>query len=129
MVLVVVYVVLIFAVSSIPRLAAPGPEFVASDKVAHAVEYWVLGVLLFRAIRWDVSSSRWATFGFVLSVAATIGALNEFYQGFIPGRDMSIGDWAANLLGSAAGAAAGVFTRLGGPGPAVAGEVQRGRLS
>jgi VanZ family protein len=107
------YVLLIFVVSSIPSLTAPGPDFVPKDKIAHVVEYFILGVLLFKGIGWTVSTSRTATFGFLFAVGASVGALDEIYQSFVPGRMMSILDWYADILGVALGCGAFVFTRRG----------------
>jgi VanZ family protein len=104
----------VFVVSLISTLSASGPEFLLRDKLAHFAEYFILGLLLFRSVRWDISESPWATFGFLVSVAVTIGALNEFCQSFVPGRDMSIGDWVADAVGAAAGVALFTFTPLGG---------------
>jgi len=112
------YIALIFALSSIPKFDTPGPDFWLRDKVVHFIEFLILGLLLFRAVGWQVSRSRWATFGFLISVAGTIGALNEVYQTFIPGREMSAGDWVADLLGAAAGIGVYTFTSLGAPSPA-----------
>ncbi len=110
---IVFYVLLIFAVSSIPSLRAPGPDFVPKDKIAHVVEYFVLGVLLFKGVGWNVNRSRRATFCFLLAVAVSIAAMDEMYQGFIPGREMSILDWSADALGAAMGSGIFVFTGLG----------------
>ena len=107
------YVLLIFVVSSIPSLTAPGPEFVPKDKIAHFVEYFILGALLFKGIGWTVSPSRVATFGFLVAVGASVGALDELYQSFVPGRMMSVYDWLADLVGVAAGCGVFVFTRWG----------------
>jgi len=111
--LVVGYVLLIFIVSSIPSLTAPGPDFVNKDKIAHLVEYSILGALLFKGIGWSASRSRAATFGFIFAVGASIGALDEIYQSFVPGRVMSILDWGADALGTAAGSGIFIFTALG----------------
>jgi VanZ family protein len=110
---VTVFVIFIFAVASIPRFAPPGPEFWLRDKVAHFIEFLILGILLFRAVGWQVSASRWVTFGFLTSVGATIGAVNEVYQTFIPGREMSLGDWLADLAGVAVGIGLYAFTSFG----------------
>jgi uncharacterized protein YfiM (DUF2279 family) len=107
------YIVLIFTLSSIPSLRAPGPEFLPKDKIAHFVEYSILGVLLFKGIGWTVTPSRAATFGFLFAVGASVGALDELYQSFVPGRMMSIFDWYADALGVAVGCGVFVFTRLG----------------
>jgi uncharacterized protein YfiM (DUF2279 family) len=110
--LVVGYVLLIFTVSSIPSLTAPGPDFVPKDKIAHLVEYSILGALLFRGFG-SVSRSRLAMFGFIVVVGASIGALDEIYQSFVPGRMMSIYDWCADLIGTALGSGLFIFTSLG----------------
>jgi len=111
--LVVGYVLLIFIVSSIPSLTAPGPDFIPKDKIAHLVEYSILGALLFKGFGWSVSRSRLATLAFIVAVGASIGALDEIYQSFVPGRMMSIYDWAADATGTALGAGLFVFTPLG----------------
>ena len=89
---VVVYVLIILGGSSIPTLKPPGPDFLPKDKIAHFLEYFVLGVLLFRGAGRSISTRRWVTFGFLVCVAATIGALDEFYQNLIPGRAMDVTD-------------------------------------
>jgi uncharacterized protein YfiM (DUF2279 family) len=117
--LVFLYMVLIFAVSSIPSLTAPGPNFVPKDKIAHTVEYFVLGVLLFRGFGRSVGPSRIATFGLLFAIGAAVAAADELYQSFIPGRLMSIQDWFADALGLAAGIGIFAFggkSRSSGPG-------------
>jgi VanZ family protein len=107
------YVLLIFALSSIPSLRAPGPDFLPKDKIAHFVEYFILGVLVFKNIGWSVSRTRYATFGFLVAVCVSVAAMDEIYQSFIPGREMSILDWSADAFGAAVGSGIFVFTRLG----------------
>ncbi len=117
---VLAYVLLIFAGSSIPSLTPPGPEFLPKDKIAHFSEYFILGVLLFKGVGWTVSRHREATFGFLFAVGASIGALDEIYQSFIPGRTMSIFDWMADAIGVACGCGVFIFSRFGRhPGGAV----------
>jgi VanZ family protein len=110
---VVFYMVLIFALSSIPSLRAPGPDFISKDKIAHVIEYFVLGVLVFRGFGWEVSRSRAATFAFIFALCVSVAAADEIYQGFIPGRNMSVYDWSADALGAAVGSGIFVFTGLG----------------
>lgn len=117
MLLAVLYVLVIFAVSSIPSLRTPGPEFISKDKIAHIVEYSVLGALVFRAVGWRVSRSRAAAFLFVFALCASVAAADELYQSFIPGRSMSALDWAADALGAAVGAGVFAFTGLGAKPP------------
>ncbi|MEJ2720657.1 MAG: VanZ family protein [bacterium] len=98
-----VYLVLIFAASSIPSLSPPGPDFVSKDKVAHVLEYSVLGVLLFRGAGGSPRPSRVATFAFLFAIGVTVAAVDEIYQSFIPGRMMSVYDWFADVSGIAVG--------------------------
>ncbi|UCH82770.1 MAG: VanZ family protein [Candidatus Latescibacterota bacterium] len=107
----ILYVVLIFSLSSIPSLTAPGLEIVPADKIAHTVEYLLLGVLLFKTIGWSVTPSRAAAFAFLFAVGVSVAAVDEFYQSFIPGRMMSIADWCADALG--VGLGVGIFTFVG----------------
>jgi VanZ family protein len=106
------YVVLIFIASSIPTLTPPGPKFAYKDKLAHIAEYMVLGGLLFKGVGFRVSRSRLVTFGFLLAVGASVGALDELYQSYIPGRNMDVYDWYADLLGASTGIGVFVFTAL-----------------
>jgi VanZ family protein len=110
---VLLYIALIFLISSIPSLHAPGPYFLLKDKIAHLAEYFVLGVLMFKGIGWAVSSSRLATFGFLLAVGVSVGALDEIYQSYIPGRTMDIADWYFDAAGVALGIGMFIFTALG----------------
>ncbi|MFQ5512087.1 MAG: VanZ family protein [Candidatus Krumholzibacteriia bacterium] len=109
----VFYVVVIFIASSIPNLSPPGPEFAYKDKIAHLLEYVVLGGLLFKGIGFGASRSKLVTFGFLLAVGASVGALDELYQSYIPNRSMDIYDWCADTLGVMIGVWVLVFTPLG----------------
>lgn len=97
---VALYVALILTVSSIPRLRTPG--FEGSDKVAHFCEYGLLGLLSRRAVK------RPGILGWVLALAigSAIGACDELYQRWVPGRVSSVFDWTADTLGAASGSAA-----------------------
>jgi len=125
---VVVYVLLIFFVSTRPNLKPPGPEFPLKDKAAHFSEYCLLGVLLFRGIGWTASRHRPTTFLFLLSVGASVGAMDEIIQSYVPGRSMSIYDWLADFSGVALGVAVFVFTRLGKRNVAETGQAPGGSM-
>lgn len=124
---VVIYVGLIFTASSLHNV---GPSlFPNMDKVEHGLEYGLFGLLLGRAFRFTVGGKRglWWAVGTAL-VGSAVGALDEFYQSFVPGRDSDIHDWMAD---STAVLLAVLFTQLvsvvprrgrgapgpGGPGP------------
>lgn len=109
----IAYVVLIFFLSSRPYFHAPGPDFEAKDKVAHGIEYFFLGILLFRGIGWSASRDRLMTFLFLFAVGVSVGALDELFQSYIPGRTMSVTDWLADATGIAAGVGLFVLTPLG----------------
>ena len=102
---VVVYLAVIFIGSSFSKLPdLPGG---VSDKVAHAAEYAVLGLLLTRALAapsWLPASLPYAAIAVVL--AGLYGLSDEWHQRFVPGRDFDLMDLAADVAGAAAAAAA-----------------------
>ncbi len=99
----IMYVLLIFFMSTRTSFQPPGPDFELKDKLAHAAEYCLLGLLLFSGIGWTVSRSKGITFLFLFAVGVSIGALDELLQSYVPGRDMDMWDWVADAVGVAAG--------------------------
>jgi VanZ family protein len=78
-----------------------------ADKATHFLLYGVLGLLLYRAIDWP--GRRGFSVLRVLGVAgalAVFATVDETHQLFIPGRECSAVDFAADTAGGAAGAAA-----------------------
>jgi VanZ family protein len=116
--LLVFYLGLIFFMSSRPYLQLPGPDMKSLDKLAHGGEYFLLGLLLFAAIGRGLSRSRLGTFLFLLAVGASIGALDEIFQSYIPGREMSIYDWLSDVTGAALSTSLAVYFRLSKRSPA-----------
>jgi VanZ family protein len=96
-------VLLIFFLSSRPNLHSPGPDFQLKDKVVHLVEYSVLGFLLWVSMARSIGLPKTGTFLFLLAVGASVAALDEVTQSYIPGRHMDVFDWTADALGLAAG--------------------------
>jgi VanZ family protein len=95
---------LLIVASSIPDVGDRLPSalrFPGSDLVAHFFVYGVLGALLARA------TGRWWP---ALLLASAFGALDELYQGTVPGRQPSAVDWVADTLGAALGAAVVVLS-------------------
>jgi len=108
---VVAYAAVIFTLSSMPVL---GPPIKASniDKLAHFLEYGVLGVLLTRAfLKTSPGRSPWFYMGLVLVIGTATGALDEVYQG-TRGREQSLGDWIADTIGLLV--VSGVYLRVVG---------------
>lgn len=71
-----------------------------ADKVVHFGMYGVLGFLVTRAlVRPRTSVALLAA----LAWMTVFAMLDELHQVWIPGRDASVGDWMADLLGAAVG--------------------------
>jgi len=97
------YIVLIFAGSSIPNL--PNPTHIPyADKAAHFVEYGLLGLIVGRTFRHsgpDFLRKFW--FGFAIIAATAVGFCDEWYQSTVPGRERSIYDFLADVIGASSG--------------------------
>jgi VanZ family protein len=65
-------------------------------KLAHVTEYFITGILLFRAFRAG-SGIRWA-FSSVL-IVVLLAASDEFHQSFVPTRTAAIQDVGIDILG------------------------------
>jgi VanZ family protein len=96
---VLAYVAVIFTLSAQPNLQPPF-HFNNSDKYCHMLEYGGLGFLLSRAIR-AAARLRLAHVAalVVTGLGAAIGAADEMFQSYIPGRDSSLHDWTADVAG------------------------------
>ena len=94
------YVALIFTLSAQAGLSVPG-TFKWRDKIAHTIEYGLLGGLVFRAARetWPAVAVRRRILVSALAVAA-VGAIDERFQATVPGRDSSVYDWYADATGA-----------------------------
>jgi VanZ family protein len=98
---VVLYMAVIFALSSMPEPPAP-PGI--DDKTQHFAAYAGLGVVTLRAtsggvvtgLRAGAAIAAWA-------IAAIYGASDEFHQRFVPGRSADLLDLRADALGAAVG--------------------------
>jgi VanZ family protein len=94
---VVAWAALIFTLSSIPDLGTGlGGWDLLLRKLAHAAEYAVLGLLLWRALE-----SAWGAFWLAVAYAVT----DELHQTFVPGRLGSPLDVAVDAAGAAIGIA------------------------
>jgi VanZ family protein len=72
-------------------------------KGAHVTEYAVLGLLVFRALRFTLAISLLRCALLALAVVLTVSASDEFRQAFITSRTSSIADIGLDLLGGALG--------------------------
>lgn len=96
---VLIYVAIIFGLSSQSHLAPP-PGYAKLDKLLHMIEYGGLGFLLSRALR-ATGRVRVAlrVALLVVLIGAVVGAGDEVFQSFVPGRDSNVADWIADLTG------------------------------
>jgi len=117
---------LILSVSSLPDLSVEPPLFPGCDKVAHLIVYFILGVTLrfWTAGRTSCNApeprseacepragdrhgrpgdARSRLGMWVILGGFAFGAMDEVHQRFIPGREMSLGDFLADAVGFALG--------------------------
>jgi len=74
-----------------------------SDKVAHAIEFGIFGALLWRASTGGLlARGTWARAIAALALCAVYAGADELHQSFVPGRDASFWDAAADVGGAAA---------------------------
>lgn len=90
---------LIFAFSAMPDLQSGLPQDFFLRKVAHAVEFGVLTLLVARAFRhaerWD--AKRALAGAFVVSVLYAFS--DELHQMFVPGRSAALRDVGVDAIG------------------------------
>ncbi len=98
---VALYVGMILFVSSQPFLKPP-LKFVNADKLFHALEYGGLGLLLARAVRGSMTArAPLVAAGIALAIGVVVGAGDEWYQSFVPGRESDVRDLLADTAGCA----------------------------
>jgi VanZ family protein len=93
----------IFAVSSLHQPPMPGG---VSDKWAHTLAYFALGVTVMRAVAGGLSrrvTPRTALIA--IAIAALYGVTDEVHQAFVPGRTPDVTDLAADIVGALLAAA------------------------
>lgn len=74
-----------------------GPEellFPGADKLVHVVEYFVLAWLW----QW-AQAPGWRALALAGLITLAWGALDEWHQTWVPGRDGNLGDFAADAAG------------------------------
>jgi VanZ family protein len=99
---VLAYITLIFSLSATPYLKPPIQFPVLSDKIYHVGEYGVFGLLLARGLRASLRVSMPIVVALItLALGIAIGAADESFQRFIPGRDSSVYDLLADTIGVA----------------------------
>lgn len=92
------YAALIFFLSSVPGRKYPYP-FLSVDKLAHVVEYAILGYLVARAFGYGLHERK-ILFVRSFTVCVLYGISDEFHQWFVPDRVVSVIDILADSIGS-----------------------------
>lgn len=94
------YAALIAVLSRMPYLSGPKLGDWGLDKLIHCVEYGILTWLLLRSISAIESGlSRTRIVAVALLLVAVYAGLDEYLQSFVPGRDATPADFAADLVG------------------------------
>lgn len=76
--------------------------FRVDDRIAHFVEYFMLGLLLsFGAAGVRGGTGRFAPVA-ILAFVAVFALADEYHQSFVPQRDASMKDWVFDMLGASA---------------------------
>lgn len=89
-----------------------GNQVTGADKIAHLGMYGVLGYLVARAL--PLPRGRVAMLA-SLAWMTVFALLDEVHQHWIPGRDASIADWAADILGASLGLLAATYILSSAP--------------
>lgn len=103
----ILYMALIFAISSMqqPPLPTPKFEWLSIDKVYHFIEYGILSVLLTIAL--VNAPLKWLPQNWIWVAAAIFsilyGVSDEWHQTFVPGRFATLSDLVSDAVGSIAG--------------------------
>ena len=83
---------------SYPDQRLPSFIFSISDKVLHACEYGVLGILLYRAFKHTIPKG--GSMGLAIACVIAFGISDEIHQWFVPERQADIWDVVADTFGA-----------------------------
>ena len=97
----IIYLVLIFYFSSLPRieLVEVIPQIILKDKLLHVIEYSILSILFYRTFN-QYKNIKAITVQLAITFTIIYGLTDEFHQLFVPGRFFSIIDLLADSIGS-----------------------------
>jgi len=98
-----IYAGIIFYMSSLPQ-PLPAIPILSFDKVLHIIEYAVFGLLAVRAFKYSTQKMFYESFK-ILALLLTIlyGVSDEVHQLFVPSRQFSVFDIAADTIGGMLG--------------------------
>jgi len=100
----VLFAGIIFAISSLSYVSVPKLGIHFEDKLLHALEYFIFGFLLVRALYFGKPNSvPVKLLYFAVFIGLLYGASDEFHQYFVPGRTCEFWDWLADAIGVVSG--------------------------
>ncbi len=96
----VLFAALIIFVSTMSSVSPPSLGVTWTDKIYHFGEYFVYGLLIFRAFpNVQESPKRKSYYVLLFLFGLVYGAIDERLQYYIPNRDSSPYDWMADAIG------------------------------
>jgi VanZ family protein len=100
----IIWAVVIFSGSSVatPSVSTNSTVDFAAHKFAHIVEYSILGVLIYRALKQEKINRKEAVI-YAIIIAAFYGFTDEFHQSFTPHRTTRLRDVVIDTIGATGG--------------------------
>ncbi|HER43935.1 MAG TPA: VanZ family protein, partial [Candidatus Eisenbacteria bacterium] len=96
----IVWVIMIFSLSSIPGLSSEDIRLPRGyDKAVHFIEYTIFAMLYYRGLSYGGVRIRWSIVIIVMMSGIAVAGLDEMYQSYIPRRDSSIFDLTMDSAG------------------------------
>lgn len=92
----IIWALILFTLTSYPKLTTGAPNIVGIDKVAHFIMYFIFAFLFMR-MRKDVNPKPQLRYLLILSLIVPI--IDELHQIPISGRSFSVWDIVADLMG------------------------------
>ncbi|MEE9190399.1 MAG: VanZ family protein [Candidatus Neomarinimicrobiota bacterium] len=94
-ILVLLYLLLILALSKIPGYSVSYPRILSVDKLLHILEYSILGFLMVRSL------NRISKIPIIIIITGSLifASIDEMLQSFTPGRSTDVYDFIADAVG------------------------------
>ncbi|MFC1562458.1 VanZ family protein [candidate division KSB1 bacterium] len=97
---VIIWIIVIFAASSVPQFTYIKQPWMGFDKFVHFVEYGILGFLLTRALSyWNNGGVTRLMVILSIFIGTVFAGFDELHQKYIPGRIESLNDFIADIFG------------------------------
>jgi VanZ family protein len=97
-VLALVWMALIFFLSSKSSLPVQS-LFPLQDKIEHGIVFGILALFFYGSFKHRLAPSVLKRILVTTAMVAAYGAFDEFHQAFVPARDASLSDLAADVVG------------------------------